>query len=112
MDSIVIKDHVGALTLSRSDYLEIFQRQHHLDDIKTFLSKQTIFRHWPMEKLDPTHLIVKYYRTGVLISDGSEVPRYIHVLKGGDAKILRKLKVTVAPSYQPSAAIKDSKSDS
>ena len=77
---------MAALVLSREDYLNIFHQKHNLEDIQQFLSGQSWFQHWPVEKLDNKHIIEKYYRNGILISDGTEIPRYIHVLKAGQAR--------------------------
>lgn len=90
-ESIFIKDYVGALVISREDYLDIFHQKHHLADIQKFLSKQPWCMHWPVDKLKSKHVIVKYYRSGILISDGTEIPRYIHVLKGGQAQVIRQI---------------------
>ena len=38
---------------------------------------------------------MQFYRSGLLISDGTEVPRTIHILKSGVAKVIRKVSENV-----------------
>ena len=80
-----------ALVLSRDEYLSIFHRQQPVSTIQQFLASQKSFKFWPVEKLDEKNFEMQFYRSGLLVSDGTEVPRTIHVLKTGVAKILRKV---------------------
>ena len=59
--------------------------------IQKFLASQKSFKFWPVEKLDEKNFEMQFYRSGLLISDGTEVPRTIHILKSGVAKVIRKV---------------------
>jgi hypothetical protein len=90
---------VSALVLSRKDYLAIFHRPQQLPEVQKFLSSQPYFQNWPIKKLDETQIFTKYYRNGIIISDGSEMPRLIHFLKSGQAQIIRQVESNQEKSF-------------
>ncbi|CBY11325.1 unnamed protein product [Oikopleura dioica] len=90
-ETVFVQEALDVLTLSRADYMRIFHRKQEISQIQEFLKTIKCLKAFPTERLLDKHVSGTFFRKERLISDSMEMPRNIHFVESGLAKIVKKV---------------------
>jgi len=90
-ETVFVQEALDVLTLSRADYMRIFHRKQEISQIQDFLKTIKCLKAFPTEKLSDQDISGTFFRKERLISDSMEMPRKIHFVESGLAKVVKKV---------------------
>ena len=90
-ETVFVQEALDVLTLSRADYMRIFHRKQEISQVHDFLKTIRCLRDFPVGKLSDETVTGTFYRKERLISDPNEMPRKLHFIESGLAKVVKKV---------------------